>query len=80
MIDSKIEVKMVCPGKGCANSIVPESSFRETATRRDGRGNAFVLHSGIEYICAECGTIMVRRIIRTVKTETETEIKTGETV
>ena len=77
MEDSKIEVRMVCPGKGCNNS-----AFHQGGSDRQhaGEGKVIQIDTRFEYICKKCGSIMERKIFKLNRAETEVEIKPGENV
>jgi len=69
---SEIRVEMICV---CGNIAEPEygNSSRSSS-------DAIVLYDHVTYICNQCGAEMKRRVVRTIKTETETEtvLQTGE--
>ncbi len=75
---NKIIVRMVCPTTDCSNSIV--SNLKHVSGENGSDTGALIFYrSEFEFICESCGTIMERKIIRATLTETETEIKPGET-
>lgn len=66
--DVKIRVEMVCE---CGNTAEPEGN---SCDNRSNSSGAIILYNDITYICDKCGVEMKRRIIKTTKTETETEV------
>jgi len=62
---SEIRVEMICE---CGNIAEPE--YGNSSRSSSG---AIVIYDYITYICNQCGAEMKRRVVRTIKTETEIE-------